>query len=94
MIRTAMKPGLPSDGCLKTRQAVTVIERHAAHLEKIDKAGAGIRSLTEHLDTTTPAGRMITQMFGSFAKFERSMIRERTRAWLRGTRVGVRAGIQ
>ena len=49
-------------------------------LEKITDAGAGFRSLTEHIDTTTPAGRMMMQMIGSFAEFERAMLRERTRA--------------
>ena len=40
------------------------------------------RSLTEAIDTTTPAGRMMMQMVGSFAEFERAMIRERTKAGL------------
>jgi DNA invertase Pin-like site-specific DNA recombinase len=51
-------------------------------LERLEKAGAGFRSLTEAIDTTTPAGRMMTQIIGSFAEFERAMIRERTRAGL------------
>ena len=51
-------------------------------MEKIEAAGAGFRSLTEAVDTTTPAGRMMMQMVGSFAEFEREMIRERTRAGL------------
>ena len=36
-------------------------------MEKIDAAGAGFRSLTEAIDTTTPAGRMMMQMVGVFA---------------------------
>lgn len=51
-------------------------------LERIEEAGAGFRSLTEAIDTTTPAGRMLMQMLGAVAEFERSMIRERTRAGL------------
>lgn len=47
-------------------------------LEKIAAAGAGFRSLTEAVDTTTPAGRLMTQTLGAFAEFERAMIRERT----------------
>ena len=31
-------------------------------METIGEAGAGFRSLTEHIDTTTPAGRMMMQM--------------------------------
>lgn len=47
-------------------------------LEQIAQAGASFCSLTEAIDTTTPAGRMLMQMVGSFAEFERAMIRERT----------------
>jgi DNA invertase Pin-like site-specific DNA recombinase len=62
-------------------------------MERVREAGAGFRSLTEAVDTTTAAGRMMMQMLGSFAEFERSMVRERTRAGLaaardRGVKVG------
>jgi DNA invertase Pin-like site-specific DNA recombinase len=55
-------------------------------LERVRDAGAGFRSLTEAVDTTKPAGRMLLQMLGSFAEFERAMIRERTRAGLAAAR--------
>ncbi len=55
-------------------------------IEKIDAAEAGFRSLTEAIGTTTPAGRMMMQMVGVFAEFEREMIRERTRAGLERAR--------
>ena len=61
-------------------------------MERIDKAGAGFRSLTESIDTTTPAGRMMMQMVGAFAEFEREMIRERTRAGLQAARAKGRIG--
>lgn len=52
-------------------------------LEKIEAAGADfLRSLTEAIDTTAPAGRIMMQMVGSYAEFERAMIRERTSAVL------------
>src|SRR3546814_19409688 len=51
-------------------------------MERIELAGAGFRSLTEATDTTTAAGRMMMPMVGSFAEFERAMIRERTSAGL------------
>ena len=54
--------------------------------------GAGFRSLTEAIDTTTPAGRMMMQMVGSFAEFERAMIRERTSAGLAQARAEGRIG--
>jgi DNA invertase Pin-like site-specific DNA recombinase len=61
-------------------------------MEYIEQAGAGFRSLTEAIDTTTPAGRMLMQMVGSFAEFERAMIRERTRAGLAAARAQGRIG--
>ena len=36
-------------------------------MERIAQAGAGFLSITENIDTTTPAGRMMMQMIGSFA---------------------------
>lgn len=61
-------------------------------MERIADAGAGFRSITENIDTTTPAGRMMMQMVGSFAEFERAMIRERTSAGLAAARAEGRVG--
>ena len=61
-------------------------------MERIAQAGAGFRSITESIDTTTPAGRMMMQMVGSFAEFERAMIRERTSAGLAAARAEGRVG--
>jgi site-specific DNA recombinase len=46
-------------------------------LETLDAAGAGFRSATEPFDTTSPAGRMMVQMLGVFAEFERATIIDR-----------------
>ena len=48
--------------------------------------GVGFRSLTEGIDTTTPAGRMVFSIFGALAEFERSLIGERTHAGLAAAR--------
>ncbi len=61
-------------------------------MERIAEAGAGLRSMTENIDTTMPAGRMMMQMVGSFAEFERAMIRERTSACLAVARAEGRVG--
>jgi DNA invertase Pin-like site-specific DNA recombinase len=61
-------------------------------MERIADAGASFRSVTENIDTTTPAGRMMMQMVGSFAEFERAMIRERTSAGLAVARAEGRVG--
>jgi site-specific DNA recombinase len=51
-------------------------------LEELDAAGVAFRSASEPFDTTTAAGRMMVQMLGVFAEFEREMIVERTRMGL------------
>jgi DNA invertase Pin-like site-specific DNA recombinase len=52
----------------------------------------GFRSLTESIDTTTPGGRLIFQVFGALGEFERSLIHERTRAGLAAARARGRVG--
>lgn len=49
-----------------------------AVMERIDSVGCGFKSLTEPVDTTTPAGRMMMQIIGAFAEFEKAILRERT----------------
>ncbi len=49
----------------------------ATLLEALDAAGVAFRSATEPFDTTTPAGRMMVQMLGVFAEFERATIIDR-----------------
>ena len=61
-------------------------------MEKINQAGAGFRSLTEAIDTTSPAGRMMMQIVATFAEFERAMLRERTRKGLEQARSHGRIG--
>ena len=61
-------------------------------MERLGESGAGFRSLTEAIDTTTPAGRMMMQMVGAFAEFERAMLKERTKAGLDAAREEGRVG--
>ena len=60
-------------------------------LDRIKDAGAGFRSLTEAIDTTTPAGKLALHMLGAVAQFERDIIRERTIA---GVEVAKAAGVR
>ena len=46
-------------------------------IEELDKAGVAFRSASKPFDTSTPAGRMMMQMLGVFAEFERASIVER-----------------
>ena len=46
--------------------------------ESLDKAGADLVSLSEKIDTTTAAGKMVFRMLAVLAEFERDQISERT----------------
>lgn len=59
---------------------------------QLEAKGIGLRSLTEAIDTTTAGGKLIFHIFGALAEFERSVIRERTRAGLKAARDRGRKG--
>jgi DNA invertase Pin-like site-specific DNA recombinase len=61
--------------------------------ETLDRAGADLVSLSEKIDTTSAAGRMVFRMLAVLSEFERDCIAERTSAALqhkkrKGERVG------
>jgi DNA invertase Pin-like site-specific DNA recombinase len=49
-------------------------------LERVARVAATFVSLTEPLETGTPVGRMMLQLLGAVAEFERAVIRERCAA--------------
>lgn len=51
-------------------------------LEEFHAKGVDLYFHQQGIDTTTPAGKMMFQMCGAFAEFERSMIQERVKAGL------------
>jgi DNA invertase Pin-like site-specific DNA recombinase len=61
-------------------------------VETLQDRGVGFRSLQEAIDTTTSGGRLVFQIFGALAEFERSLIRERTMAGLEAARARGRNG--
>lgn len=54
-----------------TRDTIAIAER-------LDKAGADLVSLSEKIDTTSAAGRMVFRMLAVLSEFERDQISERT----------------
>lgn len=93
-IRT--RPGLdnaiaalrPGDTLLFTR--LDRVARSLVNLLEIVRTvaakGAGFRSLSDPFDITSPQGRLMMQMLGSFAEFERALIQERTYAGMAAAR--------
>ena len=52
-------------------------------IQALEGCGVDLYLDQQALDTTTPAGRLMFQVTGAFAEFERSMIRERIHAGLK-----------
>ena len=63
-----------------------------ARAEALRIQGVGLKSLKEAIDTDSGSGRLIFHIFGALAEFERSLIRERTRAGLEAARARGRQG--
>lgn len=57
-------------------------------IEHLEATGVDLYLDQQNIDTTTPAGKLLFQVTGAFAEFERSMIQQRVNAGL------VRAGAQ
>ena len=61
-------------------------------IEQLEERGVGFQSLTESIDTTSPGGKLVFQIFGALAEFERNVIIERTTAGLEAARARGRLG--
>jgi DNA invertase Pin-like site-specific DNA recombinase len=54
-----------------------------ATIQTLEACGVDLYLDQQSIDTTTPAGKLMFQVCGAFAEFERSMIQQRVRAGLR-----------
>ncbi len=68
--------------------------RHLVNaLAELEALGVAFISLRDNLDLSTPSGRLMFQIIGAMAEFERALIQERVRAGLRNARAkGKRLG--
>lgn len=86
------RPGLTrlldelAEGDVLTVWKLDRLGRSVSHLvnvvDALGRRGVQFRSLTEALDTTSPAGRLLFTVVAAVAQFEREMTVERTRAAL------------
>jgi len=61
--------------------------RHLVNaIADLEAVGVAFISLRDNLDLTTPSGRLMFQIIGAMAEFERSLIQERVRAGLRNAK--------
>ena len=62
-------------------------------LADMESLGVSFISLGDNLDLSTPSGRLMFQIIGAMAEFERALIQERVRAGMRNARAkGTRLG--
>ena len=62
--------------------------RHLVNaLADLESLGVSFISIKDNLDLSTPSGRLMFQIIGAMAEFERSLIQERVRAGLRNARI-------
>lgn len=67
--------------------------RHLVNLtNELMERKIGLISLNDPIDTTTPQGRLMFNIFASLAEFERDLIQERTQAGLKAARERGRKG--
>jgi DNA invertase Pin-like site-specific DNA recombinase len=93
---------LMSDACRRKFDAVLVwkIDRFGRSLKHLVNAlaelaalGVAFISLRDNLDLSTPSGRLMFQIIGAMAEFERALIQERVRAGIRNAQAkGKRLG--
>ncbi len=61
--------------------------RHLVNaLADLESLGLSFISIKDNLDLSTPSGRLMFQIIGAMAEFERSLIQERVKAGLRNAR--------
>lgn len=84
----------PGDTLVVTK--IDRLARSLAHLleliERLTAIGASFKSLSDPIDTTGPTGRLVLQMLGAVAEFERALIRERTVTGLKHAKSQGRVG--
>jgi DNA invertase Pin-like site-specific DNA recombinase len=61
-------------------------------IAQFEQRKINFESLTEKIETVSPAGRLIFHVFAALAEFERNLIRERTVAGLKAARARGRNG--
>lgn len=63
--------------------SISRLSRTTQHMlniaDALDKKGVELVSLSEHIDTTTAAGKMVFRMLSVLVEFERDLISERTK---------------
>jgi DNA invertase Pin-like site-specific DNA recombinase len=96
-LQAALDAATAGRGCVLVVYSLSRLARSTrdtiAIAERLEKAGADLVSLSERIDTTSAAGKMLFRLLAVLAEFERDLVSERTRGAVaykrsRGERLG------
>ena len=73
--------------CWKVDRCGRSLKHLVNALADLDSYGIAFVSPRDNLDLSTPSGRLMFQIIGAMAEFERSLIQERVRAGLRNAKL-------
>jgi DNA invertase Pin-like site-specific DNA recombinase len=68
------------------------LDQLIATVKDLEAKDISLKSLNESIDTSTAGGKLIFHVFGAIAEFERSLIRERTKAGVAAAKARGRCG--
>jgi len=72
--------------CTKLDRLARSVHHLTSLARELEALGIDLVVLDQSIDTSTPAGRLLFNVLGSIAEFERDLIRERTAAGMRAAR--------
>ncbi len=93
MMADAMRRRFDAVACVKLDRLARSVHHLTALGRELEALGVDLVVLDQAIDTSTPAGRLLFNVLGSIAEFERDLARERTAAGMqaakrRGKHVG------
>ncbi len=94
MLADARRRRFDAVACVKLDRLARSVRHLTTLASELEALGIDLVVLDQAIDTSTPAGRLLFNVLGSIAEFERDLARERTAAGMRAAkRRGMHVGL-